>query len=136
MGEVTVTRRLTFSAAHRLHDPALTDEENQALFGKCNSANGHGHNYALEVAVRGPIDPRSGYVVDLKWLKETVERHLVDRLDHRNLNLDVDFLSGVNPTTENLVVACWNILSPLITRGRLVRLRLWETENNYVDYEG
>lgn len=136
MGEVTVTRRMTFSAAHRLHQPALSDEENRALFGKCNSPNGHGHNYVLEVSVRGPVDPRTGYVVDLKWLKETVEVHLLDYLDHRNLNADVAFLSGVNPTTENLVVACWNVLARRVSPGRLIRLRLWETENNHVEYEG
>jgi 6-pyruvoyltetrahydropterin/6-carboxytetrahydropterin synthase len=136
MGEVTVTRRLTFSAAHRLHNPALSEAENRALFGKCNSAHGHGHNYRLDVSVRGRIDPRTGYVIDLKRLRDTVEANLVERLDHRNLNLDVDFLDGINPTTENLVVACWNVLLPLITPGRLVRLRLWETENNSVDYDG
>lgn len=115
MGEVTVTRRLTFSAAHRLHEPALSDEENRALFGKCNAPHGHGHNYTIEVSVRGPVDPRSGYVVDLKELKQAVEAHLVDRLDHRNLNVDVDFLAGINPTTENLVVACWRILAPRVS---------------------
>jgi 6-pyruvoyltetrahydropterin/6-carboxytetrahydropterin synthase len=136
MGEVTVTRRLTFSAAHRLHEPALTDDENRELFGLCNSPYGHGHNYALEVAVRGRVDPRTGYVVDLKQLKEIVNTHLVAHLDHRNLNFDVEFLDGINPTTENLVVRSWAILEPLIQPARLLRLRLWETENNYVEYEG
>jgi 6-pyruvoyltetrahydropterin/6-carboxytetrahydropterin synthase len=134
MPEVTVTRRLTFAAAHRLYDPALSEAENRALFGRCSSA--HGHNYALEVSVRGPVDPRTGYVVDLKWLKQVVETHLIDHVDHHDLNADVAFLSGVNPTAENLVVACWNVIAPRIQPGRLVRLRLWETENNHVEYEG
>jgi len=136
MGEVTVTRRMTFSAAHRLHEPSLSDEENRELFGKCNSLHGHGHNYVLEISVRGPVDPRTGYVVDLKALKACVQEHVVEHVDHHNLNVDVGFMSGINPTTENLVVACWEILAPRIRGGRLVRLRLWETENNYVEYEG
>jgi 6-pyruvoyltetrahydropterin/6-carboxytetrahydropterin synthase len=136
MTTITVTRRLRFNAAHRVHNSELSDEENRALFGKCNNPNWHGHNYVLEVSVTGPIDPRTGYVIDLAVLRDLVERELVSQLDHRNLNLDVPFLTGTNPTTENLVVACWRILEPHVKPGRLRRLRLWETENNYVDYEG
>ena len=124
MPVVTVTRRLRFNAAHRVHNPALSDAENTALFGKCNNPNWHGHNYALEVSVEGEVDPVTGYVIDL------------GHLDHRNLNLDVAFLRGINPTSENLVVAIWGVLQPHVHPGRLTKLRLWETENNYVDYDG
>jgi 6-pyruvoyltetrahydropterin/6-carboxytetrahydropterin synthase len=133
---LTVTRRLQFNAAHRVHNAALSDEENRALFGKCNNPNWHGHNYVLEVSVTGSIDERTGYVIDLAVLRDLVERELVSRLDHKNLNLDVPFLTGKNPTTENLVVACWDVIAPHVAPGRLTRLRLWETENNYVEYEG
>lgn len=136
MPVVTVTRRLRFNAAHRVHNPALSDADNRALFGKCNSPNWHGHNYDLDVCVTGEVDPRSGYVIDLGVLRELVEREIIDKLDHRNLNLDVDFLSGINPTSENVVVACWRVLEPLVRPGHLTKLRLWETENNYVEYEG
>jgi len=136
MPTLTVTRRLHFNAAHRVHNAALSAEENTALFGKCNNPNWHGHNYELEVSVTGAVDPRTGYVIDLAVLRDLVERELVSRLDHKNLNLDVPFLTGTNPTTENLVVACWRILAPVVAPGKLTRLRLWETDNNYVEYEG
>lgn len=136
MPSVTVTRRLRFSAAHRLHNPALTPMENRALFGPDNNPHGHGHNYELEVSVTGPIDERSGYVIDLGALRAIVEDALIQHLDHRHLNADVPFLQGVNPTTENIIVACWGVLEPRLRPGRLTRLRLHETENNYVDYHG
>jgi len=133
---VTVTRRLRFNAAHRIHNPALSDAENTALFGKCNNPNWHGHNYTLEVAVEGPIDDRTGYVIDLGALRAIVQREVIDRVDHRNMNVDVDFMQGINPTAENIVVACWRVLETHVSPGQLRRLRLWETENNYVEYEG
>jgi 6-pyruvoyltetrahydropterin/6-carboxytetrahydropterin synthase len=136
MPTVTVWRRVRFNAAHRVHNPALTDEENTRLFGKCNNPNWHGHNYELEVAVRGPIDPVSGYVIDLGEVKALVEREVVDQVDHRNLNLDVPWLAGVNPTSEWLVVKFWERIAPAIAPAELVALRLWETENNYVEYTG
>ena len=136
MPSVTVTRRLRFNAAHRIHNPALSDAENTALYGKCNNPNWHGHNYVLEVSVRGEVDPRTGYVVDLGALRDVVEREVIDVMDHRNLNLDVPFMQGVNPTSENIVVQCWRVLEPHVAPARLARLRLWETENNYVEYEG
>jgi 6-pyruvoyltetrahydropterin/6-carboxytetrahydropterin synthase len=136
MPEVLVTRRLRFNAAHRVHNPALSDEENRVLFGKCNNPNWHGHNYVLEVSVRGPIDGRTGYVMDLSALAEIAEREVIERVDHRNMNIDVDFMHGINPTTENIVVAIWRVLEPAVRPARLVRLRLWETENNYVEYGG
>jgi 6-pyruvoyltetrahydropterin/6-carboxytetrahydropterin synthase len=136
MPHVTVTRRLMFNAAHRVHNPALSDEENQRIFGKCNNPNGHGHNYTLDVSVRGPIDERTGYVMDLGVLKTLVEERAVNRMDHRNFNLDVDFMRDVIPTSENIIVAIWRELEPAVHPGTLVRLVLWETTNNYVEYTG
>jgi 6-pyruvoyltetrahydropterin/6-carboxytetrahydropterin synthase len=133
---VTVTRRLRFNAAHRIHTPALSDEENARLFGKCNNPNWHGHNYILDVSVSGPVDERTGYVIDLGALKQLVQRKIIDKVDHRNMNLEVGFMRGVNPTAENIVLACWRVLEPRVTPGTLTRLRLWETENNYVEYDG
>ncbi len=134
--QVTITRRLRFNAAHRVHNPALSDEENRSLFGKCNNPNWHGHNYTLEVSVTGPIDGKTGYVIDLGMIRDVVTREVIDKVDHRNFNLDVEFMQGVNPTSENIVVAFWNVIEPLLKPARLTRLRLWETENQFVDYEG
>jgi 6-pyruvoyltetrahydropterin/6-carboxytetrahydropterin synthase len=136
MALVTVWRRLRFNAAHRVHNPALSDEENTRLFAKCNNPNWHGHNYELEVGVRGPVDPVTGYVIDLGMVREIVEREVIDQVDHKNVNLDVPWLSGVNPTTENLVVCFWKRIAPAIAPAQLVMLRLRETENNYVEYSG
>ena len=133
---VLATRRLRFNAAHRIHNPELSDAENTRLFGKCNNPNWHGHNYVLEVSVQGEIDARSGYVMDLSVLRAVVEREVIEEMDHRNLNLEVDFMRGINPTAENIVVACWRALAPHVAPARLARLRLWETENNYVEYTG
>jgi 6-pyruvoyltetrahydropterin/6-carboxytetrahydropterin synthase len=136
MPQVRVTRRLHFSAAHRLHNPALSDAENQALYGLCNSPNWHGHNYELDVTVEGEIDPETGYVFDLKRLRDVVEAEVLLDLDHRNLNLDVGWLKGTLPSTENLVVAIWRRLEPSLEGVRLARLVLWETPRNYVEYTG
>jgi 6-pyruvoyltetrahydropterin/6-carboxytetrahydropterin synthase len=136
MPTVRVTRRVHFSAAHRLHNPRLSDEENREMFGLCNSPNWHGHNYEMDVTVEGEVDPETGYVLDLKVLKELVEDAVVQDVDHRNLNLDVPWLEGVLPSTENLVVAMWERLAPRIRPGRLVRLVLWETPRNSVEYTG
>jgi 6-pyruvoyltetrahydropterin/6-carboxytetrahydropterin synthase len=133
---VTVTRLVRFNAAHRVHNPALSDEENARLFGKCSNPNWHGHNYTLEVSVSGEIDPVTGFVINLAEVKRIVEEAYVDLVDHKNFNLDVPFMSGTNPTTENVVVTCWRVLEPALRPARLARLKLWETENNYVEYEG
>jgi 6-pyruvoyltetrahydropterin/6-carboxytetrahydropterin synthase len=125
-----------FNAAHRVHNPALSDEENIRLFGRCNNPNWHGHNYTLDVSVRGTIDDRTGYVFDLGALKTLVEERAVNKIDHKNLNLDVEFMRGVNPTSENIIVAIWRELEPAIQPASLVRLVLWETANNYVEYTG
>jgi len=133
--KVRVTRRVHFSAAHRLHNPALSDEENARVFGLCNLPNWHGHNYELDVTVEGEPDPATGYLVDLAVLRD-VAGEVVDQLDHRNLNLDVAWLEGVIPSTENLVVALWEQIAPRVPRGRLARLVLWETPRNYAEYTG
>lgn len=136
MPRVRVTRRLHFSAAHRLFNPAFSDERNTAVFGLCANPNWHGHNYEIDVTVEGEVDPETGYVIDLKALRDLVESRVVDDVDHKNLNLDVDWLADVLPSTENLVVAIWNRLVDRIPTGRLVRLVLWETPRNFVEYSG
>ena len=136
MPQVTITRRLLFNAAHRVHNPALSEAENKALFGKCNNPNWHGHNYTLDVSVTGEVDERTGYVIDLGLLKRIAEREVIDKVDHKNFNLEVDFIRGVIPTTENIVVAIWRVLEPALAPARLTRLVLWETPNNYVEYDG
>ncbi len=133
---VTVTRRLRFNAAHRVHNPALSDAENAALFGKCNNPNWHGHNYRLEVSVQGEIDERTGYVIDLGQLRDVVERDVIELTDHRNFNIDVPYMHDIIPTTENIVVAMWRVIAPAVAPAKLVRLRLWETDQNYAEYEG
>jgi 6-pyruvoyltetrahydropterin/6-carboxytetrahydropterin synthase len=136
MPRVTVTRRVRFNAAHRVHNPELSEAENSRLFGKCNNPNWHGHNYTLDVSVEGDIDPKTGYVCDLSHLKKIVEREIIDIVDHKNFNLDVPFMKGVIPTSENIITAFWKILAPRVSPGNLTRLVLWETENNYVEYTG
>lgn len=136
MQTVTVTRRMKFNAAHRVYNPSLSDEENAATFGKCNNPNWHGHNYILDVSVEGEIDARTGYVIDLGYLRDVVNRELIDAVDHRNFNLDVPFMRGLIPTSENIIVAFWGVLDPAVKPARLKRLVLWETDNNYVEYSG
>lgn len=136
MPSVTVTRRLRFNAAHRVFNPSFSDAENDATFGKCNNPNWHGHNYILDVSVEGSVDERTGYVVDLARLRDIVEASVIEKVDHRNFNLDVAFMKDVIPTSENIIVAFWNILEPAVAPGALKRLVLWETENNYVEYTG
>jgi 6-pyruvoyltetrahydropterin/6-carboxytetrahydropterin synthase len=131
-----VTARLTFSAAHRLHNPKYDAEWNRRTFDKCDNPSGHGHNYAIQVSVRGKIDPESGMVIDLKKLKDIVRAQVIDRVDHKNLNTDVDFLRGVIPTAENLVRAFWRQLAPAVQQGTLHEIALQETENNSVIYRG
>jgi 6-pyruvoyltetrahydropterin/6-carboxytetrahydropterin synthase len=132
-----VTRRLHFCAAHRLQRADWSEERNRATFGLCASPNWHGHNYELDVTVEGEIDPETGFVMDLKDLRELVENRVIVDVDHRNLNVDVPWLNGVIPTTENLVVGVWGrIRDALPERIALIRLVLWETPRNYVEYTG
>ena len=136
MPKVTVTRRMRFNAAHRVFNPAFSDAENEATFGKCNNPNWHGHNYDLEVSVQGEVHERTGYVLDLARLRDIVEREIIGKVDHKNLNLDVAFMQGVIPTAENIVVEFWKDLEQAVAQAKLVRLLLRETENNYVEYTG
>lgn len=136
MPRCTVTRRVHFNAAHRLHNPQRSDDWNARTFGPCNNPNFHGHNYELDVTVEGEIDPETGYVLDIGVLKAIVEERLLRHLDHRNLNLDVPWFADRLPSAENIAVVCWNELASALPAGRLVRIRLWETPRNYVDYTG
>ena len=128
---VLVGRRESFNAAHQLYDPDLSDDENRRLFGKC--ANLHGHNYVLEVVVAGQIDHASGYVLDLKTLSDIISTRVIRDVDHRNLNTDVPWLSGLVPTTENLAQAFWERLRPELPAGLLRSVRLWETDKNWAE---
>ena len=133
---VAVYRHEHFNAAHRIHNPALSDADNARIYGKCNNPNYHGHNYELTVRVSGAVDPVIGYVMDLGELSAIVKKQVLDRLDHKNLNLDVPFMAGTIPSTENFVLAIWRVLAPAVAPARLARLKLWETENQYVEYDG
>ena len=137
MARVRVTRRLHFCAAHRLMRKDWSDERNREVFGLCASPNWHGHNYELDVTVEGEVDPETGFVYDLKSLRDLVESRVIRDVDHQNLNLDVSWMSAVMPTTENVVVAIWRRLSDALpAHVELARLVLWETPRNYVEYEG
>lgn len=136
MPTVYVSRRVQFNAAHRMHNPSMSDEWNRTTYGKCNSPNWHGHNYRLEVTVAGEPDPVTGYVIDLSVLKRIVDERVIAKCDHRNLNLDVDFLQGVLPSTENFTIAIWKQLESALPSGRLHRVRLSETDNNFAEYYG
>ena len=136
MPTVYVTRRIRFNAAHRLHNPDKSDEWNRRTYGKCNNPNWHGHNYVLEVTVAGEPDPDTGYVVDLGELKKVIEDRVISRCDHANLNLDVDFMQGIMPSTENFVVAIWQQLEHALPAGRLYCVKLSETERNIAEYRG
>ena len=127
-----VTAKLDFSAAHRLHNPARDAEWNRRVYDKCDNPSGHGHNYDIEVSVRGKVDPETGMVIDLKKLKAIVRRQVIDRVDHRNLNQDVDFLEGIIPTAENLAIAFWDQLEAAIDEGELWQIVLHETARNSV----
>src|SRR5215212_10493113 len=131
-----VTARLSFSAAHRLHNPARDAEWNRQIYDKCDNPRGHGHNYVIHVSVKGRIDAETGMVIDLKRLKDIIRERVIDRVDHTNLNEDVDFLRGVIPTAENLARAFWQQLAPAIDEGILYEIVLQETERNSVRYRG
>ena len=118
---------MRFNAAHRVHHPALSDAKPPRLFGKCNNPNWHGHNYTLDVSVEGGIEDKTGYVCDLSGLNKLVEREIIDLVDHKNFNLDVDFMNGIIPTSENIIVAFWKILLPRVKPVLLARLGLGET---------
>ncbi len=133
-----ITRKFHFSASHRVHNPNWSDEKNIEIYGKCANPNGHGHNYILEVTVAGENNPEIGFVMDLKELNDIVENELMSKVDHRNFNIDVDFMNGVNPTTENIVVKFWERLESKVNTAarKLHSLKLFETEKNIVEYTG
>ncbi len=128
---VYLTRKAEFSASHLYHNPALSAEENRRIFGKCNNPHGHGHNYTLEVTVKGEVDPRSGFVVDLKELKDILNREVLDAL-----NKEVPEFAKQIPTTENIAIAVWQRLEPKLRRAKLHRVRLYETPDLFVDFYG
>jgi 6-pyruvoyltetrahydropterin/6-carboxytetrahydropterin synthase len=130
-----LTRRETFSASHRLHVPTLSERENRERFGKCSHPHGHGHNYALFVTVRGPVDAETGMVMNLAELKRIIHRTVLDKVDHRYLNLDVPAFATLNPSAENIAWVIWQWLAPELD-GRLYEVRLQETENNVAVYRG
>jgi 6-pyruvoyltetrahydropterin/6-carboxytetrahydropterin synthase len=131
-----VTRKETFSAAHRLFNPTLSDKENEKIFGKCSNPNWHGHNYILEVTVSGEVNPDTGFVINLSVLKEILKEHVISKVDHKNLNLDTDFMRDVIPSTENIATAIWKVLEDKLPSGKLYSVKLSETENNYFEYRG
>jgi 6-pyruvoyltetrahydropterin/6-carboxytetrahydropterin synthase len=133
---VYVTRREVFSASHRLTNPEFTEEENNIIYDKCNYQYGHGHNYILEVVVAGEVNPKTGYVIDLKKLKKIVREKVISKVDHRHFNFDVDFMVGIIPTVENIAIGIWKLLLNEINEGKLFSVKLYETENNYVEYKG
>ena len=135
-GTVYVTRQVHFNSAHRLQNPTKSLQWNQKQYGLCTSPHWHGHNYVLEVTVAGVPDPETGYVLDLGQLRDILKTAITDKCDHKNLNTDVPFLRNVIPTTENLVIAFWNEIEPLVPSGRLYRVRLYETPRNFADYFG
>ena len=133
---VYVTRRETFNAAHRLYIPNLSDEENLKIFGKCSNPNWHGHNYVLEVVVAGEVNPKTGFVINLRDLKEIVKKYVIEEVDHKNLNLETQFMKGIIPTTENMTIGIWKQLIDKISNGKLYSVKLSETENNFFEYKG
>jgi len=133
---IYVTRRAEFSASHFYHNPNLSPEENRRIFGKTNNPNGHGHNYTLDVTVAGEVDGSTGMVMDLKDLKKLLESEVMQLMDHRFLNKEVPVFATTIPTTENIAIEIWKLLSPKLVRGKLHRIRLYETPDLFVDYYG
>ncbi len=132
----TVSRKTVFNAAHRLYNPKWSDEKNDEVFGLCNNPNYHGHNYTLYVHVTGEIDPETGFVVDLKWLSDLIFAHIEEKFDHRNLNLDLPEFKELNPSAENIARVIWDILRPEIESKFLLKITLYETERNFVEFAG
>ncbi len=137
MPRVKVTTELEFSAAHRLFNPDWTEERNQEVFGGCANPNWHGHNYELQVTVEGPVEQETGFVIDFRDLKSLVDSRVIQDLDHKNLDLDVPWMTGLISSAENLVVAIWSRLADGLPEGvKLTKLTLWETPRSYVEYTG
>lgn len=134
--KVAIFRKEHFNAAHRLFNPTWSDEKNEAIFGKCNNPNYHGHNYELIVQLKGEIDPDTGYVYDMKVLSDLIKEHVLTKFDHKNLNLDTVEFKDLNPSAENIAVVIWTILREKIDRKYELIVRLYETERNFVEYDG
>jgi len=134
--KITACRKAHFNATHRLNNPNWSDDKNEKIFGSCNNPNYHGHNYDLIVKVKGEVDPETGYVIDMKELKEIIDEHIVSRYDHKNLYLDVDDFSDLNPSAENIAIIIWNILRNHIDKKFELTIELYETERNFVEYHG
>ena len=131
---VAVFRHEHFNAAHRLYNPAWDQKRNEQVFGKCANPNYHGHNYELIIKVVGQPDPRTGYVIDLKELSDLVQEHILDKFDHKNLNLDTEEFRSLNPTAENIAIVIYDLLRPHIDASKDIRVTLYETPRNYVEY--
>jgi 6-pyruvoyltetrahydropterin/6-carboxytetrahydropterin synthase len=131
--KVTVSRKAHFNAAHRLHNPDWDADKNRRIFGKCNNPNYHGHNYNLIVSVRGEIDPKTGYVIDMKFLKDLIKEKIEDRFDHKNLNLDTEEFKELNPTAENIATVIWKIMREAMDDKLELKITLYETERNFVE---
>ncbi len=132
--KVAVSRKEHFNAAHRLFNPLWSDEKNEAVFGKCNNPNYHGHNYEMIVTIIGEPDPETGYVFDMKILSDLIKEHVTNQFDHKNLNLDIAFFKNVNPTAENIAIVIWRILRQHIDNQYELKIKLYETERNFVEY--
>ena len=133
---IYITRKLEFCASHRLYNPEFSDEKNAEVFGLCNNPNGHGHNYVMEVTVKGEVHTETGMVLDLKALKKLVNEEIILKVDHKNLNVDVPFLKDVIPTAENLAIRFWEVLESRLKGGQLHEIKLYESERNFVIYRG
>jgi 6-pyruvoyltetrahydropterin/6-carboxytetrahydropterin synthase len=134
--EISVSRKTHFNAAHRLNVPSWSDEKNKAFFGPCNNANYHGHNYDLIVSVTGQVDEETGYLIDMKYLKDIVKEEIEERFDHKNLNLDTEDFKSLNPTAENIAIVIWQLLRKRIENKLKLKVILYETERNFVEYNG
>lgn len=131
---ISVFRKAHFNAAHRLHNPNWSDEKNQAVFGLCNNPNYHGHNYEMEVKITGEVNPETGYLIDLKTLKDIIEEQIEKRFDHKNLNIEVEEFKHLNPTAENICYVIWKILRKHLEDKYEIGIRLYETPRNFVEY--
>lgn len=134
MNKIAIVRCEHFNAAHRLHNKNWSDQKNKDVFGKCNNPNYHGHNYDLEVKVIGDCDPETGYVIDTKTLSDLIKKYVLDRYDHKNLNLDTQEFKDVNPTAENIAISIYNLLKPKLASDLELKIKLYETPRNFVEY--
>jgi|TARA_B110000003_G_C16622702_1_gene523758 6-pyruvoyltetrahydropterin/6-carboxytetrahydropterin synthase len=134
MNKIAIVRCEHFNAAHRLHNKNWSDQKNKDVFGKCNNPNYHGHNYDLEVKVIGDCDPDTGYVIDTKILSDLIKKYVLDRYDHKNLNLDTQEFKDVNPTAENIAISIYNLLKPKLASDLELKIKLYETPRNFVEY--